>query len=169
LKGFREKDMRILVVSDTHGNVKSVLRYIEKAEAFDMMVHLGDYTDDGRTISAMTGIKAVIVKGNGDYGDEKYLDEEILELGSKKVLITHGHGYGVKRDLGSLFYRAKELDVDAVLFGHTHIALSIEHEGVALFNPGSASEPRLGAKPTIGVITVSGDSGEVLEKNIIDL
>lgn len=158
--------MRILVVSDTHGSIQSVIEYIEREERFDMFVHLGDYTEDGKTISAMTGIESIVIKGNCDYLDEKSPEEYTFELYGKKIFMTHGHNYGVKRDMGSLFYRAKELDIDIVLFGHTHIAMSIEHEGIALFNPGSSSEPRLGEKPSIGVLEIAEG---VFKKNIIKL
>jgi predicted phosphodiesterase len=39
------------------------------------------------------------------------------------------------------------------VFGHSHIPYLDRHQGVILFNPGSADRPYGGRPPTIGLIT----------------
>ena len=158
--------MKILVVSDTHGSIGNVIEHMEKDRSYNMVIHLGDNTEDGKVISDLTGIETLIVKGNCDYGDDTSLEEILIELEGVKLFATHGHIYGVKRDITNIFYRGKELEADIVVFGHTHISLSIEYEGLHVFNPGSASEPRLGMKPSVGVLELKD---EVVEKKIIEL
>lgn len=158
--------MKILVVSDTHGSIGNVVEHMEKDRSYDMAIHLGDNTEDGKAISALTGIQTTVVKGNCDYGDDTSPEEILIELEGVKIFAAHGHEYGVKRDIANIFYRGKELEADIVVFGHTHISLSIEHEGLHIFNPGSSSEPRLGMKPSIGVLELKDGA---LEKKIIEL
>lgn len=158
--------MKILVLSDTHGNTANIIEYLQRAEQFDKLVHLGDNTEDGRNIASATGIEAILIKGNCDYSDEINPEEQLLEIEGVHIFATHGHNYGVKRDLTSIFYRGKEVGADMVLFGHTHISLSIEHEGISLFNPGSSSEPRLGMEPSVGILNISNGR---FEKKIVNL
>lgn len=158
--------MKILVVSDTHGSIGNVIEHLEKDRSYEMVIHLGDNTEDGKAISALTGIETLIVKGNCDYGDDTSPEEILVELEGVKLFATHGHKYGVKRDIANIFYRGKELEAGIVVFGHTHISLSIEHENLHVFNPGSSSEPRLGMKPSMGILELKDGA---LEKKIIEL
>ena len=41
-----------------------------------------------------------------------------------------------------VWYRAKEEACDVVLFGHTHMPLVTEEDGVLFVNPGSVALPR---------------------------
>ena len=62
------------------------------------------------------------------------------------ILLTHGHGYSVKSSLLPLRRRALELDVQLVLYGHTHLPALSEEEGVLFCNPGSCMGDRLYAE-----------------------
>ena len=59
--------MRILVISDTHGKVDEALKLIKNMEKPDLIIHLGDYVEDGEYIERETGIKVELVRGNGDF------------------------------------------------------------------------------------------------------
>jgi predicted phosphodiesterase len=54
-----------------------------------------------------------------------------------KLLLTHGHKFGVKNDLTDLAFECKYQNVQYGFYGHTHIAKVDEIEGVTLINPGS--------------------------------
>ena len=56
----------------------------------------------------------------------------------------------------SLEYGAREKQVDAVLFGHTHQAYYNNHNGLAWLNPGSIGMSILNGS-SYGVLTVEGD------------
>ena len=45
-------------------------------------------------------------------------------------------------------------DADAVVFGHSHLPLHEEHDGFAIFNPGSPTERRRAPHHTMGIATV---------------
>jgi len=158
--------MKILVVSDTHGNVNLVLQNIVNMEKSDMLFHLGDYVDDAEKISKLFGIPTITVRGNGDMQRKDYKYEELVEIQGKKIFLTHGHKYNVKQGLNNLYYRALELNADIVLFGHTHVPMVEEIDGLIIMNPGSPTYPRgIIRKNTIGVLTID----QIVEGKIIEI
>lgn len=158
--------MNILVISDTHGSIDVAMKYIDKNyKRINKIIHLGDYSRDARKLEILAGKETHFVRGNGDIEDKTAQDEKVLEMFGKRILLTHGHKYSIKMDLGNLFYRAQEAQVDAVLFGHTHIPVSIIYQDILLFNPGSPTAPRGGNKPTLGMIEINGRymRGEIID------
>lgn len=144
--------MLVAIVSDTHRNnfyINKVKDVIQKAE---VLIHLGDNTVDCDFLNKNFKGMVYGVSGNCDYFTQ-YSVEEIIEIEDKKILITHGHEYGVKYGLGGLIKRATELNVDAALFGHTHEAIIEEYENIKFINPGSASLPR-GGKNSIAFMEI---------------
>lgn len=88
--------------------------------------------------------------------DSLPLPREItLDIEGVKILLTHGHSYGVKSDLLSLSLRARELGCRLAYFGHTHIAETVDVDGVTLINPGSVSHPLYGS-PTYAYTVIEG-------------
>lgn len=152
--------MRVLVVSDTHGHFNGIeaIKNQHDILPFDEMWHLGDHDKDGSILSKALGIPSFSVKGNCDplsHGHEQL----ILYRHGVKVLLTHGHLYGVKSSLTQLYYRALESDVNLVCFGHTHLALHCEEDQIHFFNPGSLSKPYPNDAASYGVITL--DSNQI--------
>ncbi|NPV27176.1 MAG: metallophosphoesterase [Firmicutes bacterium] len=143
--------MRIGVLSDSHGNLNLARQAFDQMGKIDLLLHAGDYYADAWKLAKDGGIPVKAVTGNCDFHSPGP-QEEIVQAGKKRILLTHGHAYRVKYSYLSLFYRAKELEVDVVVFGHTHIAEYQVMEGVVLFNPGSIALPRRG-KATFGIIT----------------
>lgn len=157
--------MRIAVVSDTHNYTRSIIKTLKSMGPFDLLLYLGDVTDDGEKIAHELDIDAVIVKGNCD-PMSKYNEEEIIEIGGKKIFLTHGHKYGVSRNYNHIYYRALELEADIALFGHTHVPFNIEEGGIILMNPGSSHEPRTPDRTkTFGIIEI----GDAIETHIIKI
>ena len=122
-----------VVFSDIHGDVyaKKILQeYVKNSDgaffAGDGLSGLNDFTKK----------PFYAVMGNCDrVGDE----EKIIEVDGVKILLTHGHLYGVKSSYLRLIYKAKELGVDVVIFGHTHQPIIMQEEEILLLNPGSCS------------------------------
>ena len=133
--------MLIAVVSDTHG-AKNAIRRVKKAIAnADVLIHLGDNIADLKYIKEDFKGEVYGVNGNCDF-TSNFPIEQIVEIEGKRFFITHGHKYGVKYDISTIFYKGKELGVDAVLFGHTHVKVIDQEEGVWIINPGSTSLPK---------------------------
>lgn len=142
----------IAVISDTHRMGKYIeigKRYIKGA---DVVIHLGDNSEDIEELTK--DFKGVVygVRGNCDLSNT-YPTEQLVEIMGKKIFLTHGHLYGVKNNLNNIYYRAKELNADIVLFGHTHENLIKEEDGIVFMNPGSISLPKLRGR-YIGFIEV---------------
>lgn len=145
--------MLIAVVSDTHREEYIMDKVKKMISHADVLIHLGDNIDDLDYIKQGFEGPTYGVKGNCDYSGRGFEDELVIELDGVKFLITHGHNYSVKYGLTNLSYRAEEVNADVALFGHTHTACIEDIGGITLFNPGSASYPRLG-KNSIGFIEI---------------
>lgn len=140
--------MKILIVSDTHGRLKDLESIIDR-NSFDRIIHCGDSEVDRIFINNLD-----IVRGNS-YLDPDYPEVKILNVEGLKILITHGHLYNVYNGLNSLLYIALQEQADIVCFGHTHIPLIIEEEGVLFVNPGSLSRPRGESQPSYMVMEIT--------------
>jgi len=153
--------LRVAVFSDSHGRLISALQALRSAGRVDLILHAGDYYHDGLRLSAETGIPVKAVRGNCDCLDDG-LEEEVFELSGRRVLLTHGHLAGIKlpSSRGNLLAAAKEKGVEAVVFGHTHVAVSTNEGGVLLFNPGSITRPLDQDRPSYGIL-------EITDKGII--
>ncbi len=131
--------MRILVVSDTHGDFYSFKKAIEAQRSAEIIIHCGDSRDELDNIRMLYPNKAIIaVKGNCDFSSMlPSVEERVIE--GKKLFITHGHLYNAKMTLYPLCCAAREAKADIVLFGHTHNAIAEYDDGLYILNPGSLS------------------------------
>ncbi|CAH2030683.1 metallophosphoesterase family protein [Trichlorobacter ammonificans] len=128
--------MRILVVSDSHGNENGILEAYQAVRPVDMIIHCGDGEADAWVLEAAESLPVLRVAGNCDVGSRSPR-ELVSEWKGKRILICHGDRYGVKTGLSFLAARGRELAADAVLFGHTHHALAETDQGLLLLNPGT--------------------------------
>lgn len=146
--------MKIVVISDTHGDIQDIIEEIKNIDDIDYLIHLGDYTKDANEIQASTNLNMIKVRGNCDMLDYSVEEDKVIEIMGKKIFLTHGHKYSVKSGIDRIYYKAKELGVHIVLFGHSHIPVSIMHEDILLFNPGSTSFPKGEGKKSYGIIEI---------------
>lgn len=130
--------MKILVISDTHGNVNRAFRAHTLSGPVDAIIHLGDGSADADVLRDALDVPVINVAGNCDPGS-KAPRECVWECEGKRILLTHGDIYQVKSGLAKLRRRAQEAGVDAVLFGHTHQGVVENHSGLLLVNPGTLS------------------------------
>lgn len=145
---------KILVFSDSHGEVESMVRIIESANP-DIVIHLGDYTSDcDQLCKRFPKLKITGVRGNCDYRSA-VPELRKLYVDGKLIFAAHGHVYNVKSGYTRICYAAMEADADILLFGHTHIAHRDTGLGMEIMNPGSIGR---GAHPSYGVIIVDGDN-----------
>lgn len=158
--------MKLLVISDTHRNLSKVYRVINDVQnLIDGVIHCGDITDDADILkSKYKNLNFYNVRGNCDYGSGMS-DEDIFKIGGKKIFVTHGHKYGVSYNIDRLCYRAMEVGADVCLYGHTHMPLLENYNGIIIMNPGSLSAPRGGSKPSYGIIAIEGEAvrGSIVE------
>lgn len=153
--------MKILVLSDTHGNTfraENILQYYQSE--LDMVFHLGDHDEDARELQQLFPELAFhIVAGNNDYSGYSPANKMVFANG-KKFLLTHGHKKKVYWNLHTLSYWAEEQGADMVLFGHTHVPFCDDRGNVFIVNPGSISLPRDSKIPTFALLSIS-ETGEI--------
>ena len=149
--------MRILVVSDSHGDYMSLRKAFQKEESkgekIDAFIFLGDGERDyDRVTAAMGGITTYRVRGNNDWDTEARLHLTI-DIGEHKYFISHGHRFEVWRNNDLLADTANMNGCQVALFGHTHCRHYSFEKGVHVFNPGSIALPRDGNGRSYGIIT----------------
>ncbi len=148
--------MRILVLADSHGAVENMVRAVEK-ELPDEIFHLGDVWRDAEKLQRLfPDIPLFQVPGNCDYRPDAP-KELLVGVEELRVLLCHGHTYGVKSSLLAAGYAAEEQNLDVFLFGHTHRPL-VDKRGKTLFvNPGAIGDYR---SPTYAVLTAEGSRAD---------
>lgn len=127
--------MKLLILSDTHGNYPLAIRALEEAGQVDQVIHLGDEIEDARMIELITGRPLIKVAGNCDLGSEESREISVT-FGGKSLFVTHGDRYLVKSGLASLRKKAADAGAEIVLYGHTHVAAIEKIDGMLFINPG---------------------------------
>ena len=125
----------LVILSDSHGRGRAVEKLAPLFAENDYIIHLGDGSSDMRTVFGQYPEKTFVMKGNCDFSYG--LEEQVIEVEKLSILCCHGHRYGVKSSLTKLAMRAKELDCEIALYGHTHRAAIEEAGGVLCINPGA--------------------------------
>lgn len=128
---------RILIFSDTHKDIGQCIRLIENMVGVTMIIHAGDHAKDAEDLQMIfPDIPVRYVRGNCDISNAPA--DLLLEIGGKRIFVTHGHLYGVKGDAEykELTEKAKSLQADAAIFGHTHVPF-LQKGTPTLINPGS--------------------------------
>ena len=109
------------------------------AHAPDQVIHLGDLQEDAEELTYVyPRLPICMVPGNCDGWTMEPLKKQIT-LAGKKVLLSHGHLWGVKRGYEAAVADARACGADILLFGHTHKALCRQLEdGLWMMNPGTS-------------------------------
>ena len=126
--------MRILVLSDSHGDVFSLNKALDMQPGADMVIHLGDGERDFK--SCRIDKPAIQEKGNCDWGSDLPAFAVTQEAGYT-IYCTHGYAEMVKYGLYNLQSAARGYNADIALFGHTHTPVTYYEDGLWLVNPGS--------------------------------
>ena len=154
--------MNILLVSDTHGRTEALEKLLNMfKDKVDLVCHMGDYGSDLRKYeNKFKNLKIAAVNGNTDYslnGQTELIMNLSLANGKDfRLLVTHGHRFGVKKNLDRLIYYAKEMEVDAVFFGHTHTDVCFYEDEIFVMNPGSLTFGT-NRQSTYGLVKVHDD------------
>lgn len=100
--------MRILVVSDTHGDLRSLKKAVDAQPKAEVIIHCGDGREQFEYLKENYTDKMVVgVRGNCDLGST-LMSKEILRICQKTIFVTHGHLYNAKATLYNLMCAAKE-------------------------------------------------------------
>ena len=153
---------RILVLSDSHRGM-SFMRWCVDTVKPNAIIHLGDFYGDGDELrEEYPNILLYQVAGNCDCYLAPPGAREILidRVQGVDLYMTHGHRHRVKSMMGLLLDDARKAKVQAVLYGHTHIADCRKDGDLWILNPGAAGSWGGSA----GIIEV--DNGKILNCRI---
>ncbi len=154
--------MKILVISDTHGDVGRAFVACTRSEPVDAVIHLGDGSADADQLRNALDVPVISVAGNCD-PDSKAPRELMWECEGKRILLTHGDAHQVKSGLAKLLRRAEEVGADVVLFGHTHQGVLENREGLLLVNPGTLSNAAYHRSYAVVTITTEGVASRLFD------
>jgi hypothetical protein len=180
--------VRILVVGDLHIPSRATMLHpkfqaIMKSEKWDYIVLTGDLTIPevlNRYIQHVKNPKNLVVcRGNMD---QMFLPEKpIFEVNKIRLGVFHGSGIYPRGDVAQLKQVAKEMNVDILLTGHSHLMLIYGDKDHVILNPGTSSGASGGSSWSvdIGIIVLTifqemkisidsyylSDSGKLVHKN----
>lgn len=141
--------MTVGLVSDTHGRLpREVLTVLAGVER---IIHAGDIGPYSLLLELQTIAPVTAVCGNTDSYDISDRVPNIAELNlmGHNVAVMHGHQLGTPTPVA---LRAALPDARVIVYGHTHQPRVDREENVLVVNPGSASMPRLGLSPSVGIL-----------------
>ena len=162
--------MKVLIVSDIHGNYDNMKKVLENESDFSYLIILGDICSNLELSKLLNyyNQKIIAVRGNCDYRGLDLLDFNmdkdyvLVPIDNKIFYCTHGHFYNSNS--------FPNIDYDVYLQGHTHTPLMQKKENRIFLNPGSISLPRGGSVKSYifyedGEFTLKGvDDGKVIQK-----
>lgn len=158
--------MKVAVIADTHthGMTRTVpFSAWPFLETCDHILHAGDVVDPALLDEMKSLAPVTVVMGNcdgmdvRDWGAE---DEVTIELGGIRIGMIHDSGLSDGRRARM---RARFPDARVVVFGHSHLPVNDDTDGLLLFNPGSPTWKRKAPFPSMGLLWIeNGDvEGEI--------
>lgn len=142
---------KILIFSDTHGDISKCLHIIEEQTHVDAIIHAGDYVRDAEDIESIyPNIPVYYVRGNNDILSNAPSSLTVA-IGGARIYITHGHEQRVKYESSYTTLKAAATQNNPALavFGHTHVPYTSYDGDFILLNPGSVLFSKTYAKAEI--------------------
>jgi putative phosphoesterase len=152
----------LLILSDSHGRPDRIREAVSRVRP-DGILFAGDGLRDLTVCdlpALAEGCPLWAVAGNCDWLSSLVVNgrllepeqEELVTVEGVRILLLHGHKYGVKGGLGQAVARAVQRNADVLVFGHTHIPLELHlrpdsdrsdfsvTKPLTVFNPGSLGD-----------------------------
>lgn len=155
--------MLLGIISDTH--MPSMARQLPDGllrdmEKVDYILHAGDWNSMNvyERLSQLAPVDGVAGNTDGMEIVERFGYQKVLEFQSRKFGIVHGHGMRGSTENNALgAFKGEE--VDCIIFGHSHIPLIRNVNGILLLNPGSPTDKRRQPQYSYSIVEI----GEQLE------
>lgn len=142
--------MKVILVSDSHGEVELLRKIASQHCDADVFLHLGDSCLPPEYLHPF-----VSVKGNGDLFSP-YPRYRILKTPYGDFYCEHGH---LRMRVTSDFIKMNQCV--GYLFGHTHHKKNVIIDGIHFINPGSLTRPRDGYLGSYVVLDCDKDKLDV--------
>lgn len=156
-----QETMKILVLSDSHGDGDTLLRIVEAHQAeIDGLIFLGDGAEEIVELSYIyPDLPIYSVTGNNDRiqrgGRVSFPLERVVEIMGRRIYLTHGHITDYHDVAEVVIARARSESASIALHGHLHIPNRLDIDDVVLLSPGSIRYPRGGSESSYMIITIS--------------
>ena len=162
---------RIGLISDTHMPARCAAlpsAIFDVLRGVDVVLHAGD-VGELWVLDRLSAIAPVVaVHGNDETADaQRELPyQQIVVAGGVRILLTHAHYPDRTVEMASrtddawqpkLARRASMgacAGARIVVFGHTHISMAVEHDGVLLVNPGAIASPNPTTRQRIQTVAI---------------
>lgn len=162
--------MRVLVMSDTHGNIEKAKMVLDRVipAGVKTVLHCGDYISDARLLQKnYPEIEVYGVYGNCDVGFGG-ASSEVITLEDVPIYMSHGHKYGVKwGEYEEVAIDAEAYEAKVAVCGHSHEAYLNKIDGILIMNPGSLTLPRDSRYPSYGILEL--EKGKIKEASVLQI
>jgi putative phosphoesterase len=170
--------VQIGLVSDTHMPQRLPAlppALFDVLAGVDLLLHAGD-VGELWVLDELSRIAPVIaVHGNDETADaQRELPyQQVIVAGGRRILLTHAHYPDRAEEMESrkddrwepkLARRAAmahRAGAEIIVFGHTHIPMAVEYDGVLCVNPGAFGPPNLTTRQriqSVAVLTLADDA-----------
>jgi len=141
-------------------------RCVEHLRAADLVLHAGDVSSVGafEELRAL-GPPVEAVQGNADEPELRRLLPETVVVEVERVRIGMLHDPGPRTGREARL-AARFPDIEAVVYGHTHVPQAERVDGVWILNPGSPTERRRAPSRSMLLVDVGG---RALEPQLVAL
>src|SRR3990167_5660357 len=159
--------MKVLVISDTHGNI-NLIRHVlgfAKQQKMEAVLHCGDFSTTQDVAEVLrSGLPLYAVIGNADEARYtqiwKALESAVargdvieFELGGRKIAVAH--------QPEKVSERIESGNFDALFHGHLHMAAKVAISGKTLVvNPGALGNT---TKPSFAVYDTETNTAQLIE------
>lgn len=150
--------MKVVVISDTHipascDALPNIL--LEKIKGAGLIIHAGDCTELSviDELEKIAPVEAVVGNMDSNMVRRRFPVKRIIELGSFKAGIAHGHG-SPDRLVDYVKALFKEDELDCIIYGHSHIPKIDYIDGILYFCPGSPTEKVFAPYNSFGILEV---------------
>jgi putative phosphoesterase len=151
--------MLLGILSDTHGKLPATAAAVEllKSKGCEYYIHCGDVGSED-VLDHLAGLRSAFVFGNNDFDRHVFQTyaralgivclgtHGTLELGGRRVAVTHGDDPGLMRALLAG-------NPDYLLTGHSHVSHDSRHHQTRLINPGALYRASVKSVATLDLAT----------------
>ena len=142
--------MKLAILSDTHGLLRPEV--LARLEGVHAILHAGDFHTQGVAEQLQTYAPLYAVRGNNAREWAASIPySRTVTLGGVTFYLVHNQRAAAER----------LLDVDVVIYGHTHKYACAGRDGMLWLNPGSCGRRRFGHEITFAMMEIENGSFQV--------
>jgi len=150
--------MKIVILGDTHIPKRAKhlpKRLLAELKTADAIIHTGDFQtiDVYNDLRVFAPVHGVIGNVDSEELQQVLPTSLLLPFDDVTIGVVHGHGKGKTTEKRALT-TFEHQQVDAVIFGHSHIPVHKQIGDITLFNPGSATDKRREKQFSFGVLYI---------------